>query len=122
MAYVVTFLGGLVVLMGLWGLISPVHLIQSFSGMPLRSRFHTAVLFRFVFGMLLVLVAPQCRFPVVVRVIGFIAMIAAVVVLAMGFKKFESFIRWWLSHPPSFTRSWSGVAIAFGALLIYASL
>jgi hypothetical protein len=38
----------------------------------------------------------------------------------LGPRRFETFVGWRLRRPASFIRSWAALAVAFGALLIYA--
>ncbi len=83
-------------------------------------RFWTAILVRVAIGVLFLLAAPSCRLPVVVQVVGILALIAALAIFLIGRTRLDSFLTWWLGRPQSLIRSWSIVAIGFGALLIYA--
>ncbi len=79
------------------------------------------VVFRIGYGTVFLVGAPYCRLPDVVRLLGVLEFIAAVVLLALGSRQLERFVVWWLEHPPSFVRRWCSGAVAFGLLLVYAS-
>lgn len=64
-------------------------------------------------------VAPDCRAPLVIRVVGVISIVAAVALVIFGRVRLDAFIEWWLGRPALLSVSATG-AIAFGALLVYA--
>ena len=75
---------------------------------------------RGVFGAVFLAVAPDCRHPLVVQVVGVVSLVAALGLLAMGRERLDAFIGWWLSRPPALFRFSATAAIAFGVLLVYA--
>ena len=120
MAVVVTVLGVLVAAVGLMGVVIPrrlVALVQHWQG---PARFWFAVSIRLVLGVVFLAVAPDCRAPIVVRVIGVVSIAAALGMIAFGTARLDRFIEWWLGRQVPYVRLWASGAIAFGALLIYA--
>ena len=109
-----------VALMGLMGLFAPAKLVGMvaalFDGI---AGLWVAVGLRLVIGALLVLTAPQSRFPFLFWLIGLIAIVAAVVAVVMGHDRIRNFVMWWVRKPAGFTRLWSLIAIAFGVFIYY---
>ncbi len=120
MAIIVSVLGVLIAAIGLLGVAKPKSLIDLAAYWRNPTRFWVAVLFRLILGVVLLFAAPTCRLPMLVRVVGILAIVAAVGILALGPTRLDAFIRWWLVRSPAFIRSWALIAVAFGVLLIYA--
>jgi hypothetical protein len=81
-----------------------------------------AIGLRVALGVVLLAAAPECRFPTAIRVLGFVALIAAASGLLLGRARLEAFVGWWLDRPAGFVRGWCVVALAFGGFLIYAAV
>ena len=61
--------------------------------------------------------AVQSRFPLVITILGWISLAAALSLAAMGFRRFTRFIRWIMEKVKPWSR-WGGLfAVAFGAFL-----
>ncbi len=76
---------------------------------------------RLLMGAVLLLAAPAARFPVTFEVIGWIAIVAAVVIVLVGRDSLSRWIDWWLSvFTPAITRIWLLLALVFGCFLIFA--
>ena len=75
---------------------------------------------RVVLGVVFLVVAPDCRLPLVVQIVGVVSLVAAFGILALGRKRLDAFIGWWLRRSPALFRLWASAAIAFGTLLVYA--
>ncbi len=119
MAVIVSVLGVLVVAIGVMGVVTPrtvIALIQRWQG---PGRFWFAVGIRLALGVVFLIVAPDCRAPMVVRAVGGVAIAAALGMLALGRARLDRFIEWWLGRPLTHVRLWATGAIAFGALLVY---
>ncbi len=78
-----------------------------------------AVVIRLVLGAMFLAVAPDCRAPQVIRVVGAISIVAAIAILILGRVRLDAFIEWWLGRPELIRVSATAV-IAFGGLLVYA--
>ena len=120
MAIVVTLLGILFTAGGVVIAVSPKRLIDWMSSLEPGIRFRAAILVRVAIGVFFLLAAPDCRLPVVVQVVGILMLIVAAAILLTGQTRLDSFMAWLLGRPQSVIRSWSILAIVFGALLIYA--
>lgn len=119
MAIAVSGLGVLVALMGAVGIVQPRHLVALVERWPSPTRFRIAVVVRLVVGAFLLWVAPECRAPTLVRVVGIVALVAALAILAMGRERLDALIAWWLPRD-GMLRSSALFALALGALMIYA--
>ncbi len=119
MAIIVTVLGVVIALIGVIGLAHPPSLITLVQRWQSPARFWFAVVIRVVLGAVLIAVAPDCRAPLVIRVVGVISIVAAVALVIVGRVRLDAFIEWWLGRPALLSVSATG-AIAFGALLVYA--
>ena len=120
MAIAVSLLGVLIVAVGVIGVIIPRAIIRWVADFPSRPRYWFAVVIRFVLGVFLILAAPFRRIPLVEQIIGVIAIAAAIALLVMGPTRLDTLINWWLGRGPWLMRVSCTVAMAFGALLIYA--
>ena len=119
MSWVITALGALIVVLGALGLVQPDRFRAMFSTMDSRSRFVFAIVIRLAIGAFLWFVADELRFPVVMRVLAVIAVMAAVGILVMGRKRLDRLVDWWLSKPDSVLRVSAVFAATFGAFLVY---
>ena len=120
MAIIVSALGVVIAVIGAIGVASPHRLIVLLDRLQSPARFWLAVTTRAVFGAVFLAVAPDCRLPLVVQVVGVMSLVAALGMLAMGRERLDAFIGWWLSRSPTLFRLWATAAIAFGVLLVYA--
>ena len=123
MKIVIALVGGLICLAGLLILISPARfrtMFNNFSGQP---RFLFAIIFRILFGAILLWEASNLKFPFAMQIIGGISIVAAIVLLLMGQDRMDRFIDWFMSKfTDTLMRVWSVLALAFGAFLIYVTL
>ncbi len=123
MATLVAVFGGLMTLVGATGVVSPAMLMRGVTSLWQTGRgMHVAVGIRLVMGVVLIAAAPSCRFPEAVRILGIIALVAAVLIPFIGSKRLGALIDWWASSPPGLVRVSGVVATAFGVFLIYAGL
>lgn len=79
-----------------------------------------AVLVRLLLGMLLIYQANASRFPIAIEVIGWIAVLAAIVFTMIGRNNFKRLISWAFSLAKPFSHVGGGLALCFGGFLIYA--
>jgi hypothetical protein len=120
---VIIIFGALTLLAGTVIVISP-ELIFGF----LRKNLHKvelhilAVVVRIVLGVLLIYQSSMSRFPFVIQIIGWLSIVAALILAVMGRRNFKRLISWALSLAKPIGRVGGVVAMAFGAFLIYAFL
>jgi hypothetical protein len=115
----IALFGALICIAGLAILVVPdkfKNVMSSWTGQP---RFLFAIVIRIVFGALLLYEAANLRFPLAMKIIGGISLLAAIVLLLMGQERMDRFIDWWMRMSGNVLRAWSVLAIAFGAFLIY---
>ncbi|MCL1049955.1 hypothetical protein L2755_10010 [Shewanella abyssi] len=79
-----------------------------------------AVGVRLTLGAVLIYQASVSNFPVIMEVIGWIAIFAAIVFTIMGRNNFKRLISWVFSLVEPFGRIGGVLAICFGSFLIYA--
>ena len=122
MLLAVTIVGLLIMAIGLFGLIAPGVLMRSMRRVWQRpSGLYVAVVFRLLLGVVLFLAAPESRFPITLKVLGAITVLAAVSVPLMGYARLTRFLRWFTELGPAVLRAWAVIALGLGAFLVYAS-
>ncbi len=117
----IALFGVLICLAGLTILILPEkfkNIMNRWTGQP---RFLFAVIIRVVLGAILLSEAANLRFPLAMKIIGAISILAAVVLLLIGEERMDRFIGWWMKQSDNLLRVSSILAIAFGAFFIYAA-
>lgn len=122
MRYAVAIVGGLIVVVGLTGVISPAAFRGLLSKMSGQTTWIAAVIMRLVIGTLLLMAADLLRFPTVMTVLGWISIVAAVVVLLMGPERLERLVAWWLMRSDALMRVGTVGAAVFGAFLVYVAV
>jgi len=122
MSSIIVVFGIAVALLGAMGLVRPTGLIRFVeTAWQSSTGFYLAVTVRVVLGVILIVAAPDCRFPDVVRILGIVSLIAAAVAAILGHERLRSFVEWWIGRPAGFIRGWSVAAVAFGCFLVYAA-
>jgi hypothetical protein len=122
MSSIVVVFGAAVGLLGVGGVVRPTGLIRFVEKMwESPTGFRLAIAVRLVLGAVLIVAAPDCRFPQVMRILGIFSLVAAAATAALGHERLRSFVEWWVGRPPVFVRSWSLAALAFGCFLVYAA-
>jgi hypothetical protein len=79
-----------------------------------------AVVVRIVLGVLLIYQSRISEFPLVIEIIGWLSIVAAVFLAVMGRRNFKRLMSWALSLAKPIGRVGGVIAMAFGAFLIYA--
>ncbi len=73
MTFLVAIFGGLILMVGAFGAAVPRKLIDAIAEWRSPSRLYAAVGLRMIFGVILILAAPECRFPMAIRALGGLA-------------------------------------------------
>lgn len=111
---VLTLLAGLVIL------VNPETLFGLFARHIDAPWLHiTAVVVRLVLGVLLIVQSSVSRFPLVIEIIGWISIIAAVFFAVIGRENFQRIIGWALSLQEPYGRVGGVLAAGFGVFLVY---
>lgn len=104
---------------GLFGVFVPDTLRRLLRDWRVMTSLRVTVLIRILFGCIFVVAASDCRLPTLVRLIGFLEFASAAMLLALGARRLERFVEWWLQRPSSFVRYWCLGAFGLGLLLVY---
>jgi len=78
-----------------------------------------AIVVRMILGGSLIYISSSSKYPLVMLIIGWIAIIAAIVFAVIGWNRFERLMTWVLSETKPFGRTGGVVSVCFGVFLIY---
>jgi len=79
-----------------------------------------AIVVRLVLGALLIYLADISRFPLVIEVIGWLSIIAAITFAIIGRNNFKRLMSWAMSFQKPYGRVGGFIAVCFGGFLVYA--
>ena len=79
-----------------------------------------AVLVRLVLGLLFIYLSDVSKYPLAIEFLGWIFIIASIVLAAIGRKRFMQLMSWVLSLAEPFARVAGIFAVSFGSFIIYA--
>ena len=122
MTLLVVLLGMLIAGLGVVGSVRPQLITGAVVGWQPRTRSLAAIGVRVIFGVVLLLGASDSRFPVVLYVLGGIALVTAVALALLGATRTDRLVQWWFGQPLGLIRTWLLGAVLFGAFLVYAGL
>ncbi len=115
---------GFALLIGLaciYGLIFPRKLMkqvdtvwQGKSGMPI------AIAVRLILGLHLIAIAPFSKFPLAIKLLGYIAIIAAIAIPIIGRERIDKLLKWFEQSGETIVRLWLLIGLAFAVFLLYA--
>lgn len=113
--------GALTLLAGLIIIINPENIFGLLSKHSDKFQMQIlAILVRLVLGVLLVYQSGVSKYPLVIEIIGWLSIIAAVFFTVIGRNNFKRLISWALSLAKPLGRVGGFVAVCFGAFLVYA--
>ncbi len=121
MKLIIIFIGVLICLVGVALLFDP-EILFGFMEYELENStlYLVAIIARLVFGVLFIVSANQSRYPTIIKVLGAIAIIAALIFILMGRENFYAFISNIIIDFKPYGRMAGVIVIAFGGFLIYA--
>jgi hypothetical protein len=108
--------------LGALGVVSPHWLLAFARRIDTTAGLYAAAAFRVIFGLVLLLAAPDSRAPELVQIIGIIIVAAGLIAPLMGPERFRRLIAWWSGQNLGFMRAWAGLALVFGIFVAYAML
>jgi hypothetical protein len=116
----IALFGVLILALALYGMLCPRRLL-GFVGNLIDSGpgWGMAIGVRVVFGAALITVAPVSLWPLVFRVVGSLAIFAAIVLLVIGPRTALSIVAWIERRSDLALRAWLVLAVAFALILIY---
>jgi len=115
-------LGVLSLLIGVWGVLAPSRVADFVTRFGSKGGLWFAAGIRLVFGLALWFAAPASRAPLLLQVLGVVALVAAVILPLMGVDRFKALIDWWTKLSPTAMRFNCLFAVAFGAAILWALL
>ena len=121
MVVFVRLIGIFISAVGLVLVLSPKGVKQAFDFVAKGKRVYLIGILRISFGVIFLLAASLCKWPEVIRVLGVFFIIAGSFIFILGIRKVKSLLDWWRKKPPLLLRLLSLLAVAFGALIIYAA-
>jgi hypothetical protein len=113
-------IGLFIVAIGTCGVAAPNGLLTAVRFVLTPRGLYLVAAVRVVFGVILVLVAPSSRAPRVLRLLGFIVLVAGFTTPFFGVDRARAMLDWWSAAGPGFMRLWAGLAVALGAFVVYA--
>ena len=121
MTTIILLFGILIICMCAWGLVALKAMIEWVLKMWNRPwAIYFAISLRIALGVLFILAADQTRYPHVFNILGYLMIIAAIMIAVVGRKRLDKFIQWWVDSSPVFARVWLVFGMAFGAFIIHA--
>ena len=120
MALVARLIGLFIAAIGVLGVIAPDGLLTAVRSLQTPLGLYLAASFRVVSGVVLVLAASSSRAPKVLRPLGFVIIVAGLITPFFGVDRVRAILDWWSGQGAAFMRVWAGLAVAFGAFVVYA--
>ena len=108
---------------GTVGILAPSGLVWIAQIFVTSGPFYVIAAIRVAFGLLLISVASASRAPKVLRVIGYIILIAGITTAltgALAIERARASIEWWLQRGTSVVRLTGVLVLAFGGVIAYA--
>ena len=125
-AKIVSVIGVIAATMGVVGIVNPSMIASIASWLNTAAALYIAAAIRLAVGAFLLWVGPSCRpdkrwVGLVVRVIGVLAILAAISIVVMGPAQVQSLVDW-ATNQSAVLRGTMLPVLAVGAFLIYAGL
>jgi len=117
---IVMILGIAVAGLGLIGLVAPALLLDFGKSLLTEGGLYAVAAVRVAFGLLLLFVARASRMPRTLRIIGFVIIFAGLSTPLFGVERSAFMLDWLSTQGPAFVRVIAMLAVAFGALVVYA--
>ncbi len=122
MTLLVALFGALIVVAGVAGIFSPGQIRRLLGSWPVHGRYVAAVVIRLGFGLLLIWIAEDLRYPLIMKILGGISIAAATGILIMGRERLDRMVEWWMALGDGVMRLGMLLALLFGAFLVYVSV
>jgi hypothetical protein len=122
MAYVALGLSLFIAALGVLGIISPTRLLAFVRRVQTPGGLYVAVAFRLVLGVALLLVAAESKAPDFLRIIGVLAVAAALITPLVGLARWGRLVEWWWGQGSLVVRAWAAIPLALGLYVAWAVL
>ena len=113
-------IGVFVIAIGLAMVLRPQMLKGLIAFWAKEKQIYAAGIIRIMFGLIILLAAPQARWFWVVTIVGLLVLTKGILTMIMKPGTIKSILKWWSEQPTLIVRALAAVAMAFGMLLIYA--
>lgn len=114
-------IGVLIFLVGVVVIVNPARITDYLQKYKTRSALRiAAVIARLLIGILLVSQADSSRFPLAVKLIGGVSIIAALILWLMGSQNFHRLMSWTLNRANLYMRGGGVIGVVLGAFIVYA--
>ena len=120
MKIVLQILGILIILDGIVVMIKPALIKTAMSFFVQSRRLYLAAVLKAVFGLLFLFGASQCKFPIVMIILGILGLFSAAAIVAF-YEKMKALLNFFADRNEVFWRLISIVYLAFGALIVYSA-
>jgi len=121
MIHSVWIVGAVMVLWGGMAIFRPNWMKTFVDQMAIGQRFRGAAAIKIVIGVLFLILARQCRFDLVITVLGILMAGGSVLVMvALKPETIQTWIAWWQRRPVWVFRLWGIFAVLFGGVVIVA--
>lgn len=113
------FLSMFIVSIGIIFLLSPNVLKQYIVFWGQGKRIYAGGILNILIGILLFMVASQCRLAGVVRTMAVLSLVKGIIILGCGLEKMKVMLKWWDKLSPLAVRVIAIVVIGIGILFFY---
>ena len=121
MKYIILVFGILVLIMGSAILVKPSAIFGLLGRHSKSIGTHIlAVVVRLILGVALITFAPESKYPEFLAALGWIVVVAAIVLAAIGRSRFMRLMDWAMTLTSKYGRYAGGLAIVFGGFLVHA--
>lgn len=121
MVSIVLIIGVVIAVIGVVGVLVPASFRSLINAFRSRSMLYVAAVIRIAIGIVLILAAPECLFPLGIRVLGILAIVAGAVLPFLKQSVVDALFDWMAQMSSGVIRSWALVAVVLGGFLIYAA-
>jgi hypothetical protein len=118
----VMMIGVAVAGLGLVGLVAPAQLLDFGRSLLTETGLYVVAAVRVAFGLLLLFAARLSRMPRTLRVLGIVIIVAGLTTPLFGVERSIAMFNWLSAQAPALVRVMATFAIAFGTLVVYATL
>ena len=113
-------LGLFIAAMGALGIASPARLLALIRRIQTPAGLYVVAALRLVLGVALLLVAPTSKAPDVLRILGILTVVAALITPVVGLARWGKLVDWWWSRGSLFLRAWAAIPLGLGLYLAWA--
>lgn len=121
MTYIILFFGAMITLGGVVFIARSDYISSLLTKHGDSLSLHMiAVIIRILFGFSMVMGASESKYPIVLKIFGWLLISVALVLSVIGRERFKRLVKWSVKLPPLIQRLAAILAILFGSFLIYA--